>query len=198
MSLFGSDAIGSIPSSSQRSRAGHRDSLLAAKSGSQVNSLDPVHRSRTSPPYPRPLPERASSLTRSRAGCEAGSAMSEHVYADKLRDHVGQEVTLKGWLYAKRSSGKLLLLELRDGTGIAPCVVFKPEVPEELFERAKHLPQETSLIVHGTVRAHARKADEVEVGIRTLEVIAQPSSEYPIGPKDHGIDFLMDHRHLWL
>jgi asparaginyl-tRNA synthetase len=124
--------------------------------------------------------------------------MPEHVYADKLRDHVGQEVTLKGWLYAKRSSGKLLFLELRDGAGIAPCVVFKPEVPEELFELAKHLPQETSLIVHGTVRAHARKADEVEVGVRTLEVIAQPSAEYPIGPKDHGIDFLMDHRHLWL
>jgi asparaginyl-tRNA synthetase len=124
--------------------------------------------------------------------------MSEHVYVEKLASHVGSEVTLKGWLYAKRQSGKLLFLELRDGTGIAQCVVFKPEVPEALFELARHLPQETSLILRGSVRAHARKSDQYEVGVSAIEVIAQPSSEYPIGPKEHGIDFLMDHRHLWL
>ena len=124
--------------------------------------------------------------------------MSEHVYVENLPALVGREVTLKGWVYAKRQSGKLLFIELRDGTGIAQCVVFKPEVPEALFELARHLPQETSLIVHGHVRAHARKADAYEVGVSAVEVIAQPSREYPIGPKEHGIDFLMDHRHLWL
>jgi asparaginyl-tRNA synthetase len=111
---------------------------------------------------------------------------------------VSCEVTLKGWIYAKRQSGKLLFLELRDGTGIAQCVVFKPEVPEALFELARHLTQETSLIVRGNVRAHARKQGEYEVGVTAIDVIAQPTTEYPIGPKEHGVDFLMDHRHLWL
>jgi asparaginyl-tRNA synthetase len=124
--------------------------------------------------------------------------MSEHVYVENLPAHVGGEVTLKGWVYAKRQSGKLLFLELRDGTGIAQCVVFKPEVPEALFELARHLPQETSLVVRGNVRAHARKSDQYEVGVTAIAVIALPSSEYPIGPKEHGVDFLMDHRHLWL
>jgi len=124
--------------------------------------------------------------------------MNGQVYIEDLERHVDAEVTLKGWLYGKRSSGKLLFLELRDGSGHAQCVVFKPDVPEALFERARHLPQETSLVVTGTVKRHARRPEELEVAVRTLEVISEPATEYPIGPKDHGIDFLMDHRHLWL
>jgi asparaginyl-tRNA synthetase len=78
------------------------------------------------------------------------------------------------------------------------CVLFKPDLPEELFERARHLPQETSLSVTGVVKRHARHADQLELAVRSLNVIAEPSAEYPIGPKEHGVDFLMDHRHLWL
>ena len=123
--------------------------------------------------------------------------MNGHVYIEDLARHVDTEVTLKGWLYGKRSSGKLLFLELRDGSGHVQCVVFKPEVPE-VFERAAHLQQETSLSVTGTVKRHAKRTEELELAVRALEVIAEPTAEYPIGPKDHGIDFLMDHRHLWL
>jgi asparaginyl-tRNA synthetase len=124
--------------------------------------------------------------------------MPPHVYIEDLQRHEGREVELKGWLYAKRSSGKLVFLEVRDGSGIAQCVVFKPEVDPELFERCKHLPQETSLALTGTVRAHARRPGEFEVAVSALRVIAEPAVEYPIGPKEHGVDFLMDHRHLWL
>ncbi|HEX4351595.1 MAG TPA: asparagine--tRNA ligase [Polyangiales bacterium] len=117
---------------------------------------------------------------------------------DRLREFVGQTVALRGWLYASRSSGKLIFLQLRDGSGFAQCVVFKGDVSPELFELAKHLPQETSLELTGIVREHERQKGTFEVGVSDLRVVARPSSEYPITPKDHGVDFLMDHRHLWL
>ena len=107
-------------------------------------------------------------------------------------------MVLRGWLYASRSSGKLIFLQLRDGSGFAQCVVFKGDVSPELFELAKHLPQETSLEIRGMVREHERQKGTYEVGVSAVEVIARPSTEYPITPKDHGTDFLMDHRHLWL
>jgi asparaginyl-tRNA synthetase len=124
--------------------------------------------------------------------------MADHVYVQDLAGHVGQEVELAGWVYAKRSSGKLIFLELRDGTGIAQCVLFKPEVSPELFESSKHLGQEASVRVTGRVRAHERRPGEFEVALSAVQLIAQPAQEYPISPKDHGVDFLMDHRHLWL
>ena len=130
--------------------------------------------------------------------------MAEHVSQmsvvsiERLAEHVGQTVQLKGWLYASRSSGKLIFLQLRDGSGYAQCVVFKNDVSPELFELARHLPQETSLSITGEVREHERQKGVFEVGVRALDVIARPASEYPITPKDHGTDFLMDHRHLWL
>jgi asparaginyl-tRNA synthetase len=139
----------------------------------------------------------SSSLTPRGAGARL-RVMTAHVYIEDLKDHVDSEVELRGWLYAKRSSGKVLFLELRDGSGIAQCVAVKSEVDEALFERARHLAQETSLSLHGVVRAHARKPGEYEVNVTALHVIAEPATEYPIGPKDHGVDFLMDHRHLWL
>jgi asparaginyl-tRNA synthetase len=123
--------------------------------------------------------------------------MAEHVYVEDLPKHVGEQVTIKGWIYNKRSSGKLHFLEVRDGTGIANCVVYIKDVPPEVFAQADKLPQETSIVVTGECRKHP-KLEQFEVGVKELQVIAQPVAEYPITPKEHGTAFLMDHRHLWL
>lgn len=120
----------------------------------------------------------------------------QQVYIDHLKDKIGSEVTLKGWLYNSRSSGKLVFLQLRDGTGIVQCVVFKPN-NEELFEQAKSLGQESSIIVTGTVKEDSRSAIGVELDVTGLEVL-QNVHDYPITPKEHGTEFLMDHRHLWI
>jgi asparaginyl-tRNA synthetase len=109
-------------------------------------------------------------------------------------------VTLRGWLYLKTGKGKIQFLRLRDGTGIVQCVAFRPDVGDELFETIKRLGQESSLIVTGKVRADDRAPGVpggFEVGITALEVI-QDVADYPISPKDHGVEFLMDNRHLWL
>lgn len=117
-------------------------------------------------------------------------------YINELKNHFGEEVTLKGWLYNSRSSGKLVFLQLRDGTGIVQCVVFKPN-SEEVFEKAKTLGQESSIIVNGTVKEDTRSPIGVELDVTGLEII-QNASEYPITPKEHGTEFLMDNRHLWI
>ncbi len=117
-------------------------------------------------------------------------------YIDQLKGHIGESVTLKGWLYNKRSSGKLVFLQLRDGTGIVQCVVFKPN-NEELFETANSLGQESSIIVTGTVKEDTRSSIGVELDVTGLEVL-QNVHDYPITPKEHGTEFLMDHRHLWI
>ncbi|MFL6468128.1 MAG: asparagine--tRNA ligase, partial [Pyrinomonadaceae bacterium] len=120
----------------------------------------------------------------------------KQTYINELKEQIGQEVTLKGWLYNTRSSGKLVFLQLRDGTGIVQCVVFKGN-DEGVFEKAKALGQESSLIVHGTVKADDRSPIGVEVDVKDIEVL-QNVHEYPITPKEHGTEFLMDHRHLWI
>jgi asparaginyl-tRNA synthetase len=117
-------------------------------------------------------------------------------YINELKNHIGEEVTLKGWLYNSRSSGKLVFLQLRDGTGIVQCVVFKGN-SEEVFERAKPLGQESSVIVYGSVKEDARSPIGVEIDVRDIEVL-QNAHEYPITPKEHGTEFLMDNRHLWI
>ena len=117
-------------------------------------------------------------------------------YINQLKDHIGSEVTLKGWLYNKRSSGKLVFLQLRDGTGIVQCVVFKPN-NEELFTEADSLGQESSIIVTGTVKEDTRSSLGVELDVTGLEVL-QNVHDYPITPKEHGTEFLMDNRHLWI
>jgi asparaginyl-tRNA synthetase len=119
------------------------------------------------------------------------------VYIDDVHRHEGEEVTLKGWLYNKRSSGKLHFLLVRDGTGTLQCVVFKGEVTPEEFILADHLTQESSLIVTGTVRADARAPLGYELAVKHLEVV-QRAADYPITPKEHGVAFLLDHRHLWI
>ena len=118
------------------------------------------------------------------------------VYIDQLKNHIGGEVTLKGWLYNSRSSGKLVFLQLRDGTGIVQCVVFKGN-NEEVFEKAKSLGQESSIIVTGTVKEDSRSSIGVEIDVNDIEVL-QNVHEYPITPKEHGTEFLMDNRHLWI
>ncbi len=115
-----------------------------------------------------------------------------------LADHVGAEVTLRGWLYNKRSSGKLHFLEVRDGSGVVQAVVFKGDVSPELFALADHLQQETSLEVIGTVKEHGKIKGQYELQAKDVKVLGAPSREYPISPKEHGTDFLMDNRHLWL
>ena len=120
----------------------------------------------------------------------------KQTYVDQLKDHIGEEVTLKGWLYNSRSSGKLVFLQFRDGTGIVQCVVFRGN-DEAVFEKAKGLGQESSIVVTGTVKADERSPIGVEVDVKDVEVL-QNVHDYPITPKEHGTEFLMDHRHLWI
>ncbi|MDP7062754.1 MAG: asparagine--tRNA ligase [Planctomycetota bacterium] len=119
------------------------------------------------------------------------------VRVNELKSHDGESVTLKGWLYSKRGKGKLLFVLLRDGSGICQCIVKKDAVPEEAFEAAKSLTQESSIILHGVAKADDRAPGGVEVVATDLEVV-QVAEPYPITPKEHGAGFLMDHRHLWL
>jgi len=114
--------------------------------------------------------------------------------------HTGESVVIPGWLYNLRKSGKIAFPILRDGTGILQCVAVKSQLPEELFESIKNLTQESSIIVTGKIRAEARAPGGYEMDVENLEIVQRvPESDpYPITPKEHGIDFLMDHRHLWL
>ena len=121
----------------------------------------------------------------------------KHTTIDRLAEHVGTEVELRGWLYNRRSKGKLQFLLVRDGTGIVQGILFKGDVSDELFETAADLPQESSLVVRGTVKEDARAPGGFELGITDLQVVSR-SEEYPIAKKEHGVSFLMDHRHLWL
>lgn len=119
------------------------------------------------------------------------------VTIDRLRDFAGRRVELRGWLYNRRSSGKVLFLLVRDGTGIVQAVMARTEVPEEIFAAADRLTQESSIIVTGLVREDARAPGGVELSVTGLAVVQQ-AEPYPITPKEHGVEFLMDHRHLWL
>ncbi|MFN2135753.1 MAG: asparagine--tRNA ligase [Candidatus Promineifilaceae bacterium] len=126
--------------------------------------------------------------------------MSEAFTIENVAAFEGQRVTLKGWLYASTRKGKLLFVRLRDGTGMIQAVAYRPEVGDELFETLKRLGQESSLIVTGTVRSNDRAPGVpggYEIGIEEATVL-QNTEEYPITPKDHGVEFLLDRRHLWL
>ncbi len=120
-----------------------------------------------------------------------------HVPIGKIGDYVGQDVTLAGWLHNRRSSGKIHFLVVRDGTGFIQVVMGKNDVGEEAFERADHLSQETSVVVRGNVRADARAKGGFELVASGLDVVGA-STDYPITPKEHGVDFLLDRRHLWI
>ncbi|MBM7577404.1 asparagine--tRNA ligase [Jeotgalibacillus terrae] len=111
--------------------------------------------------------------------------------------HVGEEVTIGAWLANKRSSGKIAFLQLRDGTGFIQGVVVKSEVGEDIFQKAKSLTQESSIYVTGVIKEDTRSPFGYEMEVTDLTVIHE-STDYPITPKEHGTEFLMDHRHLWL
>ncbi|HVG31429.1 MAG TPA: asparagine--tRNA ligase [Pyrinomonadaceae bacterium] len=121
----------------------------------------------------------------------------QQVYVNQLSHHVGEEITLKGWLYNLRSSGKILFPQLRDGTGIVQCVVLKKSIAPEVWDQLKGLGQESALVVRGTVRTDERAPGGYELDVTAAEVV-QEAHDYPITPKEHGTEFLMDHRHLWL
>ncbi|MDQ1266416.1 MAG: asparaginyl-tRNA synthetase [Bacteroidota bacterium] len=116
---------------------------------------------------------------------------------EKLSESIGEDVTLRGWVYNMRGKGKLQFIILRDGTGICQCVVFKPNVPEEAFEAAKSATQESSVMITGTVKQDERAPGGFEIDVKDFNII-HLSKDYPISPKEHGDAFLIEHRHLWL
>ncbi len=119
------------------------------------------------------------------------------VYIEDLSQHVGEEVELRGWLYNKRSSGKIHFLQVRDGTGICQCVASISDLGAETFAAADHMGQETSLRVTGVARADKRAPGGYELGLKSLTIVS-PANDYPITPKEHGVAYLLDHRQLWV
>jgi asparaginyl-tRNA synthetase len=120
-----------------------------------------------------------------------------HVYIEDIARHEGQAVSIRGWLANRRSSGKIHFLQLRDGSGFIQAVLSKSAVGDETFAKADHLSQESAVEVHGVVRADSRAPGGFEIDASGLTVVSR-ASEYPITPKEHGVDFLMDRRHLWI
>lgn len=126
--------------------------------------------------------------------------MATIIRIEEIAQYVGQEVTIRGWLYAKTGKGRLQFLRVRDGSGIVQAVAFEGDVAPEVFGRVQEATQESSIIVTGTVRADERAPgypEGYELGLKGLQIV-QLAEEYPITPKEHGIEFLMEHRHLWL
>ncbi|MGP8244441.1 MAG: asparagine--tRNA ligase [Bryobacteraceae bacterium] len=126
--------------------------------------------------------------------------MTARIRIEEAHAHAGESVEIAGWLYNLRRSGKIAFPILRDGSGLMQCVAVKNALGEELFETIKNLTQESSIVVTGKVRAEQRAPGGYEMDVEKLEVLQRVSESdpYPITPKDHGIEFLMDHRHLWL
>ena len=118
-------------------------------------------------------------------------------HIDEIAQHDGRSVTIRGWLHNRRSSGKIHFLIVRDGSGFIQAVMSKATVGEELFQETGHLSQETAIVLEGMVRADTRAPGGYEVDIASLLVVG-PARDYPITPKEHGVDFLLDRRHLWI
>ncbi len=125
----------------------------------------------------------------------------ETMRIEDIARYSGRDVTIQGWVYNRTDKGKLCFLLVRDGTGFAQCVAFKGELPDALFDQIMHMPQESSVIITGTVRED-RRAPGIpggfEVGIKDLKLIQAAEADYPMALKDHGVDFALDHRHLWI
>ncbi len=118
-------------------------------------------------------------------------------YIEDIANHIGEEVTLKGWVYNTRSSGKVRFIIFRDGTGMIQAVLAKGETPEEDFAKFEQLTQETSIMITGPVKEEPRAEGGFEMMVKKLEVV-QVAENYPISPKEHTTGFLMANRHLWL
>ena len=123
--------------------------------------------------------------------------MAETTYIEDIAKHEGQPVRLRGWLHNRRSSGKIHFLTLRDGSGFIQCVMSKQAVGDDKFKAADHLAQESAIIVEGTARADKRAPGGFEVDVTSLDVVSE-AKDFPITPKEHGVDYLMDRRHLWI
>lgn len=120
---------------------------------------------------------------------------------DEISKHEGEEVRIQGWVYNRTDKGKLCFLLVRDGSGFIQCVAFKADLPERLFDQIMRLPQESSVVVTGVVRKDDRAPGipgGFEIGIRDLQVVQAAAPDYPMALKDHGVDFALDHRHLWI
>ena len=120
-----------------------------------------------------------------------------HTYIEKIGEHEGKTVTVKGWLHNRRSSGKIHFLTVRDGSGFLQVVMGKRDVDEATFTKADHLGQESAIVVTGAVKAEPRAIGGYEMIASGLEVVNE-AHDYPITPKEHGVDYLMDRRHLWI
>lgn len=116
----------------------------------------------------------------------------------KFSDHVGQEVTIQGWLFNKRGSGKIYFLQIRDGSSFTQAIVEASSVAPEVMEKAEKLTLESSVKLTGTVSKHPKQENTYELQVSNIEIIFLNAEEYPIAKKDHGVDFLLDNRHLWL
>src|SRR5688500_11854435 len=123
--------------------------------------------------------------------------MSQFTEIKHLGKHVGASVTVRGWVQTTRSHGKVAFVVARDGTGLVQCVLVQEQVSAEVWARFEHLPQETSVAITGSVREDARAPGGYELTVEDLTIIGE-SIDYPIQPKEHGVDFLLDNRHLWL
>ena len=123
--------------------------------------------------------------------------MIDKVYISDVSNHIGQEVRVYGWLYNKRSSGKLWFLLIRDGSGVIQAVAFKGDVGDEIFQRCEEVTQESSVLATGSISEDKRAAGGFELQIKDFEIL-HLAHDYPISPKEHGTTFLMDRRHLWL
>jgi asparaginyl-tRNA synthetase len=125
----------------------------------------------------------------------------ELVRVDQISKYIGKEIQLQGWVYNRTDKGKLSFLLVRDGSGFIQCVAFKGDLDEKLYDQIIRLPQESSVIITGTVREDKRAPGipgGYEVGIKDLEIIQAADPDYPMALKDHGVDFALDHRHLWI
>ena len=121
----------------------------------------------------------------------------EKIFIKDIAKYEGKEIKLQAWLYNKRSSGKLHFLQLRDGTGEIQAVVFKGNVSEDVFAMADKISQESSIEVTGVVKKHDRSKIGYEIDASNVTIISE-AKDYPITPKEHGVHFLMENRHLWL
>ena len=127
--------------------------------------------------------------------------MPEIIRVSEISKYDGQEVTVQGWVYNRTHKGKLIFLLVRDGSGFVQCVAFKGDLEEETFENLSHIPQESSVIINGTVRADNRAPGipgGYEIGLKKIQIVQEAGEDYPMSLKEHGVDFALDNRHMWI
>lgn len=127
-----------------------------------------------------------------------GSMIPKWVYIKDFKKHINETVEFRGWVWNKRSSGKIAFLQLRDGTGFIQGIAEKKDFDDETFENIRKIKMESSIILQGTIKKDERSPENVELHITSFKKIQEPIEDYPISKKEHGIDFLMENRHLWI